>query len=74
MSLASVMDLLPRFETREYAMRRIGYSSLWDRVGLRSEAKRLGIRHNGVASICDFIVFGCVVFQQQIGAVQAIDD
>lgn len=70
MSLPRTLSILiPRFITREFAMKQVGRSSLHDIVCLMDDVKP-GERFDGVGTISSFSLFGMDLFQKQIGQVR----
>lgn len=70
MTRAQWLDtLFPRFITREFAMKQVGYSSLHEIV-CRLDGVQPGDRFDGIATISSFTMFGLGFFPRQIGPVR----
>lgn len=60
---------VPHFSTRQMAMKRIGYSSLYDIVCLMDDV-RPGETFDGIATISNLVMFGRGWFPKQVGQIQ----
>jgi hypothetical protein len=60
---------VPHFATHPMAMKRIGYSSLYDIV-CRMDDVRPGEAFDGIATISSFVLFGRGWFPQQVGKIR----
>lgn len=66
----ALLALFPRFITEQYAVRRIGYSDLFDVIALRSECESLGVGYDGIAEITSLHWCGLRFLARQRGGIR----
>lgn len=68
--LQALLALIPRFQTERYAVRRIGFSDLFDLVDLQAQCDLLGLQYDGVADYTSLHWCGLRFFARQRGPIR----